>query len=151
MRKSFSITKVVIFTSFLMTGFHFTSERVEASETKCTMNYTMKSWSVFYKSGKGSGTIRCDNGQKARVKLRAQGGGLTFGKRKTVNGHGTFLKASNIRELYGSYANAEAHAGAGNSANAQVLTKGEVSLTLTGTGRGVDLGFDFGKFTISRR
>jgi hypothetical protein len=30
------------------------------------------------------------------------------------------------------------------------MTKGTVSLTLTGTGKGVDVGFAFGKFTIEK-
>ena len=37
----------------------------------------------------------------------------------------------------------------GESSNAQVLTKGPVSLALAGTGQGIDLGFDFGKLTMS--
>ena len=33
---------------------------------------------------------------------------------------------------------------------AQVLTKGDVSLALAGKGEGVDIGVDVGEFTISR-
>jgi hypothetical protein len=36
------------------------------------------------------------------------------------------------------------------SAGAQVMTKGQVSLALSGTGRGVDLGVVLGAMTISR-
>lgn len=118
-------------------------------QTECKMTFNLKSWSVFYKSGRGSGTITCDNGQRAHVALRAQGGGLTFGKGKIVNGTATFSKVNRISELYGSYASAEAHGGAGKSGTAQALTKGEVSLTLSGTGHGVDIGFDFGRFKIT--
>jgi hypothetical protein len=56
-----------------------------------------------------------------------------------------------IREVLGSYATAEAHAGAVRSSKAQVMTKGEVSLALAGTGRGWDLGVAFGKFVIEAR
>ncbi len=124
--------------------------KAETPQTECKMTFTLKSWSIFYKSGKGYGTITCDNGQKAKVKLRSQGGGLTFGKGKIVNGHGTFSKVATIKELFGDYATAEAHAGVVKSGSAQALTKGEVSLSLTGTGNGVDIGFDFGKFTITK-
>jgi len=127
------------------------SRSAEAKETTCEMTFSMKSWSVFYKSGKGTGTITCDNGERSKVRLRSHGGGLTFGKGKIVDGHGTFSKASSIQELYGAYATAGAGAGAGDSASAQALTKGEISLTLTGNGKGINIGFDFGKFTIRKK
>jgi hypothetical protein len=115
---------------------------------QCTMTFDLKSWSAFFKSSKGEGTITCDNGQTANVRIKAKGGGITFGKSEVIGGSGNFTGARNINELFGSYAQSEAHAGAGKSAAAQALTKGQVSLVLTGTGRGVDLGFSFGKFTI---
>ena len=43
----------------------------------------------------------------------------------------------------------EAHAGASSSAGAHAMWNGDISLTLSGTGKGWDLGFDFGKFKIS--
>jgi len=115
---------------------------------ECSMTFDLTSWSVFYKSSKGAGTITCDNGQTARVKIKAKGGGITFGKSDVIDGTGHFTGVRRINELFGSYAQSEVHAGAGKSAAAQALTKGEVSLVLSGTGRGVDLGFAFGKFTI---
>src|SRR5262249_252311 len=116
---------------------------------KCTMSFTLSSWSAIYKRATGKGAIPCDNGQNANVSLRAVGGGLTFGKSKVVNGRGTFSEVADIKELYGNYANAEAHAGAVKSSTAQALTKGTVSLGLTGTGEGIDIGFDFGRFSIT--
>ena len=118
--------------------------------TACTMTFSLKGWSAFYKTSKGEGTIRCDNGQSLRVKLKATGGGITFGKSEILDGTGKFSGAKSIDELLGSYVQSEAHAGAGKSSDAQALTKGEVSLTLAGTGRGVDVGFAFGKFTIEK-
>jgi len=115
---------------------------------QCTMAFDMQSWSAFFKSSKGTGTITCDNGQTADVRIKAKGGGITFGKSDVIGGSGNFTGARNIHELFGSYAQSEAHAGAGKSAAAQALTKGEISLVLSGTGRGVDVGFAFGKFTI---
>jgi hypothetical protein len=116
----------------------------------CTMTFDLKSWSAFYKSSTGDGTITCDNGQTAKVTIKAKGGGITFGKSDVIGGTGHFTGARGIDELFGAYAQSEVHAGAGKSAAAQALTKGEISLTLSGTGRGVDVGFAFGKFTISR-
>ena len=117
---------------------------------ECKMTYSLSGWSVFYKTASGSGTISCSNGQTAKVKVRAKGGGITFGKSEIIRGTGDFTGVRDIGELFGSYAQAEAHAGAVKSADAQVLTKGSVSLALAGKGRGFDLGVAFGKFTIQR-
>ena len=117
--------------------------------TKCSMKFSLKGWSAFYQTASGYGTITCDGGQSTAVTLQSKGGGLTFGKSKIVNGTGEFSPVESMHELFGNYAKAEAHAGMGDSSTAQVLTKGEVSLALSGTGQGVNLGFDFGRFTIS--
>lgn len=150
MNKHLRISKWIILASVPLFIFSLGSGSVRAAETQCKMHFTMKSWSFFYKSGKGNGTIVCDNGQKARVYLRAQGGGITFGKNKTLTGHGTFSRTADIKDLFGSYAVAEAHGGAGDSGTARALTKGDVSLTLTGSGKGINAGFDFGSFKISK-
>jgi len=117
----------------------------------CELTFSMKGWSAFYKTATGEGTIKCSNGQTMNVKLTAKGGGLTVGKSSIEDGHGEFSAVHSIDEVLGSYVAAEAHAGAVKSAKAQVMTKGEVSLALSGKGRGWDLGVAFGKLTISRR
>ena len=122
-----------------------------AATVKCEMKFTMKGWSALYKRASGTGTVTCSNGQVANVKLEARGGGLTAGKSAIENGHGEFSSVKSIEEIFGSYADAEAHAGAVKSSGARVMTKGEVSLALGGTGRGWDLGVAFGKFKITRR
>jgi hypothetical protein len=114
------------------------------------MEFSIEGWSVGYKTAKGEGQITCDNGQTARVKLHAVGGGLTAGKSAVRDGRGKFTQVADIDELFGDYAVAGAAAGAGQSAEAQALTKGEVSLSLTGKGTGVELGVSVGKFTIRR-
>ena len=116
--------------------------------TKCKMQFSLKTWSIGYKSGKGQGEITCDNGQSSKVKLRIKGGGLTVGKGAIREGRASFSEVFDISELYGGYVSAEAHAGASKSASAQVMTKGEVSVSLTGKGAGVDLGVAIGKFSI---
>ena len=141
--------KKTLWLLLLIPGLCALAPRAEASTT-CHLNFTLKSWSVFYKSGKGSGDITCDNGQKAAVAIRAKGGGITFGK-STVKGDGQFSPVENIKELYGSYSSAEGHAGVVKSASGQTLGKDAISLTLTASGSGVDIGFDFGSFKISRK
>jgi hypothetical protein len=122
-----------------------------AKTTKCEMKYTLEGWSAFYKVAHGQGTITCDNGQSARVTLEAKGGGLTAGKYKIRDGLGKFSEVGNISELFGSYVAAAAEAGAVKSATAGAMTKGEVSLALSGTGTGWQLGVSFGKFTITKK
>jgi hypothetical protein len=122
----------------------------EKAEIECKMDFSLKGWSAFYKTAKGEGHITCSNGQSLSVALKSEGGGITFGKSEIKNGTGKFSSVSSIDDLLGSYAAAEAHAGAVKSSSARVMTKGEVSLALAGTGDGVDVGIDFGAFTISR-
>ena len=117
----------------------------------CKLRFSMSGWSVFYKTASGSGTVSCSNGQRMSVGIDAKGGGLTFGKSRITDGTGEFAGVHDIKDVLGTYATAEAHAGAQKSAKAQAMTKGEVSLALAGKGKGWDLGVAFGKFTISAR
>ena len=116
----------------------------------CEMNFTLKGWSVIWKSYNGQGTITCDNGQKAQVAVRARGLGLTAGKSAVREGVGKFSEVNNINELFGSYAAAAAQAGAVKSAEGTVMTKGPVSLALGGKGTGFELGVSIDKFTITK-
>src|SRR5690606_6632578 len=50
-----------------------------AADLDCHLRFTMKGWSVFYKTASGTGTVHCNNGQSMNVKLSAKGGGLTVG------------------------------------------------------------------------
>ncbi|WP_422509230.1 hypothetical protein [Stenotrophomonas sp. GZD-301] len=122
-----------------------------AGNIDCELHYNLAGWSVLYKTASGTGTITCDNGARIPVKITAKGGGLTVGKSKIVDGKGKFSGAYSLNDLLGSYASVEAHAGADKSSNAQVMTKGDVSLALAGTGKGWDLGVGVGRFTIERR
>ena len=125
--------------------------RAEAATTTCEMKYTLAGWSAFYKTASGQGTITCDNGQKASVSLSAKGGGLTAGKYKITDGYGKFSEVTDIAELFGTYVQGAAEAGAVKSSGASAMTKGEVSLALAGHGTGVNLGVSFGKFTITKK
>ncbi len=122
----------------------------DAAPVKCTMTFTLKGWSAVYKTAKGHGTVTCNNGQAVPVKLTVHGGGLTFGKMDILEGKGEFSALKSADEVLGHYAAAEATAGAVKAGQAAVYTKGEVSLALEGTGRGVGVGIDFGKLDIER-
>ena len=142
------LVSIFILGVFVASGLFFNISTAQAAETKCKMHFSLRGWSAIYETATGTATITCDNGQSANVLIDSKGGGLTAGKSR-LQGTGTFSGVSNISELYGAYAKAEAHAGVVKSAGAQVLTKGEVSLALAGTGKGVDLGIAFGRFTIT--
>jgi len=139
------VSPALIVTALMAAG------RVQAADNglKCTLTFQLKTWSIIYKSATGSGTIRCSNGQALRVRLSARGGGLTAGKSEEA-GEGEFSPVGSLDALLGGYASIQAHAGAVNSVQAQVMTKGEVSLALTGKGHGWSLGVDFGELKIER-
>jgi hypothetical protein len=101
-----------------------------------------------YKQYDGSGAVRCSNGQQAQVKLASKGGGFTIGVSE-IEGTGVFSELKDIREIYGTFVSLEGHAGAVKSAAGQVLTKGVVSLAMSGEGRGFDIGVAIGGLTIS--
>ena len=123
-----------------------------AGETSCNLHYDMSGGGAFYKHSTGQGTITCSNGQKLAVTIESKGGGLTFGHSQIKDGTGKFSPVHDIHDLIGGYATAEANAGSGdNASKAQVVTKGSISLALTGTGTGRTLGVSFGSFIISER
>ena len=64
----------------------------QRAEVSCEMTFTMKGWSAIFSKSEGEGTVTCDNGESADVKLSVTGGGLTFGKVEIENGKGTFTR-----------------------------------------------------------
>ena len=122
-----------------------------AGMTACKLQYSLKGWSFIYKQYKGSGTVTCENGQSAEVSIVTRGGGLTVGKSEIENGKGVFSEVKDIAEVFGTYVSASAGAGATKSVEAQAMTKGEISLAISGTGRGMEIGVAFGSFTIERK
>ena len=123
----------------------------QARDFDCTLRFDLAGWSLFYKTASGTGTVSCNNGQRMAVKITTKGGGLSIGKSRIEDGTGAFAGLHDIRDALGTYVTAEAHAGAVKSSKAQVMTKGEVSLALAGTGKGWDVGIAFGKFVLEPR
>jgi hypothetical protein len=123
----------------------------QADLVSCKMTFNLSSWSFVYKQMKGEGRVTCSNGQSADVEIKSHGGGFTLGKSDILDGEGTFSEVKDISEIFGTYAQAEAHGGATKGGAAQVLTKGEISLVISGAGRGWDVGVSFGGFTIEKK
>ncbi len=119
------------------------------AKAECHMTFAITGWAVVYQSANGTGTITCDNGQKAEVKVTMKSAGLTAG-RYHIDGKGDFSKVHDISELFGGYAAAEGNAGIIKSGEAAVVTKGEVTLGLAGHGEGWNIGVSVGKFTITK-
>ncbi len=125
------------------------AQNASAGELSCNLRFNLKGWSAFYKHSEGTGIVRCNDGSTLPVRIEAKGGGLTFGKSNIRDGQGKFSSVNNIRDVIGGYATAEASAAAGDAVKAQVVTKGPISLALSGKGKGVELGVSFGSFIIS--
>jgi hypothetical protein len=123
----------------------------QADLVSCKMTFDLSGWSFVYKRMTGEGKITCSNGQRADVEIESHGGGFTIGKSDILGGEGTFSEVKDISEIFGTYAQAEAHGGATKGGGAQVMTKGEISLAIAGAGRGWDVGVAFGGFTIERK
>ena len=119
-----------------------------AGMTRCKLHYSLEGWSFIYSEYRGTGSVTCQNGQRARVSIVTRGGGLTLGKSDIVKGKGEFSDVKNISEVFGTYVAVNGHAGATKSVEGQAMTKGEVSLALSGKGRGFDLGVGLSAFTI---
>lgn len=118
--------------------------------TSCTMTYKLSGWSLVYKQYDGIGNISCSNGQRAQVALASKSIGFTIGKSE-IEGTAAFSEVKNLNEIYGSFVALEGHAGATKSVDGQVLTRGEISLYLSGKGRGIDIGVTLGALKISPR
>jgi len=157
MKKSLIVAGICALSLVGFTGCSTTPEQstnnaqMTHAELDCSMSFALTGWSLIYKHAEGNGIVRCENGQSMPVTIAVTGGGLTAGKWHIDDGKGTFSDVHDINDVLGSYAAGSAHAGVVRSGSAQVLTKGDVSLALAGTGEGVDLGVDVSKFTISRR
>jgi hypothetical protein len=89
----------------------------------------------------GAGSVDC------KLKFTISGWSAFY---KRSDGTGEFSGVDDIKQLLGTYASAEAEAGAVKSAKAHIVTKGNISLALAGTGEGWEVGVAFGKFQILR-
>lgn len=147
--KSSSLITVAGLATALALALPAPAARAASPDINCRMDYHLTGWSLIYKHTTGTGVVSCDNGATMPVKLSARAVGLTAGKWHIDNGVGRFTDVHEIHEVLGNYAQANANAALVKSAEAQVLTKGTVSLALAGGGEGVALGVDVGTLHIN--
>jgi len=114
----------------------------------CSMNYKLSGWSFVVKQYDGSGNVTCSNGQRAQVKLTSRSIGFTIGQ-SDIEGIGYFSELKDISEIYGVFVALEGHIGAVRSGHGQIMTRGVVSLAISGSGRGFDIGVTLGGLNIS--
>lgn len=139
------IRTVFIATAFLLNGI---SNAISADNAiTCTMTYKLKGWSFAYKQYDGTGEVSCNNGERASVILKSKSLGFSIGVSE-IEGTGQFTELKRLSEIYGTFASLEGHAGVTKSAAGQVLTRGIISLALSGEGRGIDIGVTLGGLTI---
>ena len=146
--KSTSLITVASLATALALALPAPAARAASPDINCRMDYHLTGWSLVYKHTTGTGVVTCDNGATMNVKLSARAIGATIGKWKIDNGVGRFSDVHNIHEVLGNYAQANANAAVVKAAEAQVLTKGNVSLALAGGGEGIALGVDVGTLHI---
>lgn len=135
---------------FVLAPVAWSSDAGTGKPKDCDMTYSLKGWSAVYKTAKGEGTISCKNGDSAQVEISVKGGGLTFGKTEIYNGKAEISGVQSINDIYGSYAMGSAHAAVVKAGAVSVMTKGDVSIALSGVGEGMDVGIDFSDFTIKK-
>ena len=119
-----------------------------AKAKSCSIKYNLTGWSFIYKAYKGSGVVRCTNGQSARVSLTLHGGGLTLGVVDIENAKGKFTGIKSLKDIYGTYFSIDLHAGFARSAEARTLFKGYIAGGGAGVGGGYNLGVTFSGLTI---
>ena len=125
-----------------------TPARASGADLEFKLCYSLRGWSLIYKHTTGTGVVKCNDGKSMPVRVTAKAVGLTAGKWHIDNGQGKFTDVHNIHEVLGAYAQASANAGLAKSGEAQVLSKGDISLALSGAGEGINLGVDIGQFKI---
>ena len=145
--RALKLTAAMLVCTGVLTGLHATDVQARKAPVKCHLTYSLAGWSAIYQHAEGHGQISCSNGQHATVSIGMRGGGLTAGKFH-ITGRGDISHVYSIKDVFGSYAQAGASAGVVQSGTAQVLTKGTVSIALSGTGEGINLGVAVDKFDI---
>lgn len=122
----------------------------ESPSFGCELSFTSKEWSLVYARARGEGVVFCDDGSSMGVNITAKGIGVTVGKWKITDGRGRFSDVDDIRKVLGTYFALSGEIGLVKSGTTRLLSKGNVSLALAGSGKGVNVGIAIGELTISK-
>jgi len=121
----------------------------ESRSVSCDLSFTSKEWSFLYARANGEGVVFCDDGSSMGVAITAKGIGVTAGKWKITDGRGKFSHVHDIWEVLGTYLAVSGEIGMVKAGTTRLLSKGNVSLALAGSGKGINVGIAFSEFTIS--
>lgn len=116
---------------------------------ECRLSFTVRQWSPQQAAATGAGMVTCTNGSAMLVIVSARGPGIAAGRWDITDGRGTFAHVARIEDIPGSYAAIEGDIGVSAAGTVQALTKGGVSLRLSGKGRGFSAGIAIRDFSIS--
>lgn len=151
MRKSLVLSAALCAGLFAASTVSAATKPAAAPATKpitCTLAFNLEGWSLVYKHSSGKGTVTCSNGKSLPVKIVANGVGATVGGYKIDDGVGKFSGVTDILQVLGSYTNVSATAAAGKAATGQAMSNGKVKVSLSGQGKGWDLGVALSAFEI---
>jgi len=99
---------------------------VHPNDLVCTMTFDLSTWFVPSKSSERRGVVDCGDGATLRVRIVASGARL----HEVDGASGTFTSVHSVAEFLGSFADADAERALAD--DAQVLSKGSETLTLSG-------------------
>ena len=116
----------------------------------CSIKYTIKGWAAFYKTYKGTGTVTCPSGKSAKVNLSLKGGGFTFGAYEITDGKGIVRGVQKIDDIYGGSFFMDGDAGFDKVVEGRWAPRGSRTVTLTGKGKGYNLGWAMGSMRITK-
>jgi len=137
---------VVMLSTHSMTLSEAADENIE-----CQISFSSNEWSAAYARMVGQGLVSCDDGSSMPVWLWAKGGGITAGMWKITDGKGKFHNVRKIEDVLGEYISVSGDIGVSRAATARLLSKGKITLSLTGKGEGFDLGIAINEVKITSK
>ncbi|MGP1664611.1 MAG: hypothetical protein ACTS5I_01590, partial [Rhodanobacter sp.] len=98
-KRTFGMAALVFACAGAMTALPATNAQAAEATVKCDLAFNLSGWSLIYKHAEGHGTITCNNGQSAKVKITVVGGGITAGKYHINDGKGEISKVHSISDV----------------------------------------------------
>ncbi len=95
-KRTFGMAALVLACAGAMSALPVGNAHAADASVKCDLVYNLSGWSLIYKHAEGTGTVTCNNGQQANVKIAVVGGGLTAGKYRINNGKGEISNVHGI-------------------------------------------------------
>lgn len=137
---------IIMFSPHLTAALETDDEKLE-----CRISFSSDEWSAAYARMVGQGVVSCNDGSSQPVWLWAEGVGVTAGMWKITDGKGRFHNVVRIDDVLGEYISLSGDIGISKAVTARILSKGEVTLSLTGKGEGFDVGIAINKVKITAK